>query len=473
MSAVREPGHLETQADVSKKQVVHLIHGRDVARAILACHQNFSKVEGYRWIITDLFVYDWWTLMMDWGGKLDDGTDLRTAVFELMEETGVKALPRDTDDLGRRLDSREFLLRRAASRAIATKPSTNLLSQQRSIITAARPALVSRQQWFATSFQKRFASDEVKPTDSEAVVQAEASETAPEETAPEVATAADATSEVTGQGAAATQFSNSEKAPSDFVDGNPHGNVLYVGNLFFEVTEDALQRLFSEHGEVQKVKLIYDHRGLSKGFGYVTFSSAEEANKATDALNQQPFHGRRLSVQPHQPRERLNDNRRAFDNPRVNNPSKTLFIGNMSFDMSDKDLNDLFRDVKNVVDVRVAIDRRTGQPRGFAHCDLLDIESATKAKEILSGKDVHGRQLRVDFSQSTADRPQGDFPPRRNSDNNGPPRERRNYDNNGPPRRNYDNNGPPRRNYDNNGPPRERRSYDNNGPPRERRNYDN
>lgn len=46
--------------------------------------------------------------MMDWGGKLDDGTDLRSAVFELMEETGVKALPRSSDKLGRALDSREF-----------------------------------------------------------------------------------------------------------------------------------------------------------------------------------------------------------------------------------------------------------------------------------------------------------------------------------------------------------------------------
>ncbi|QDS68286.1 hypothetical protein FKW77_010650 [Venturia effusa] len=98
----------KSKADVSKKQAVHLIHGRDVARAILACHESFSKVEGRRWIITDMFVYDWWTLMMDWGGRLEDETDLRTAVFELMEETGVKALPRDTDRLGRRLDSREF-----------------------------------------------------------------------------------------------------------------------------------------------------------------------------------------------------------------------------------------------------------------------------------------------------------------------------------------------------------------------------
>jgi nucleolin len=117
----------------------------------------------------------------------------------------------------------------------------------------------------------------------------------------------------------------------------------------------------------------------------------------------------------HRPREALN--KRSFNDggpERMNPPSKTLFIGNMSFDMSDKDLNDLFREVKNVVDVRVAIDRRTGQPRGFAHCDLLDVESATKAKEMLAGKEVHGRQLRVDFSQSaTTDRaPRQDRPER-------------------------------------------------------------
>ncbi|KAK4987894.1 hypothetical protein LTR28_001805, partial [Elasticomyces elasticus] len=53
-------------------------------------------------------------------------------------------------------------------------------------------------------------------------------------------------------------------------------------------------------------------------------------------------------------------------------PTKTLFIGNMSFQMSDKDLNDLFREIRNVLDVRVAIDRRTGQPRGFAHADFID-----------------------------------------------------------------------------------------------------
>jgi nucleolin len=52
------------------------------------------------------------------------------------------------------------------------------------------------------------------------------------------------------------------------------------------------------------------------------------------------------------------------------------------------------------MDVRVAIDRRTGQPRGFAHADFIDVASATKAREVLKEKTIYGRQLRVDFSKS-------------------------------------------------------------------------
>lgn len=107
-----------------------------------------------------------------------------------------------------------------------------------------------------------------------------------------------------------------------------------------------------------------------------------------------------MVVQFHSPKP--NSKTRSNDGNFVTNaPSKTLFIGNMSFEMSDKDLNDLFRDIRNVMDVRVAIDRRTGQPRGFAHADFVDVQSATKAREVLKEKVIYGRQLRVDFSKST------------------------------------------------------------------------
>lgn len=73
----------------------------------------------------------------------------------------------------------------------------------------------------------------------------------------------------------------------------------------------------------------------------------------------------------------------------------------MSFEMSDRDLNHLFREIKNVIDVRVAIDRRTGQPRGFAHAEFTDVGSAERAMAELRGKVIGGRALRLDYSVST------------------------------------------------------------------------
>ena len=99
----------------------------------------------------------------------------------------------------------------------------------------------------------------------------------------------------------------------------------------------------------------------------------------------------------------------------LNPPSKTLFIGNMSFEMTDRDLNNLFKGIRNVIDVRVAIDRRTGQPRGFAHADFIDVKSAQEAMKLLENKETYGRKLRLDYSYgpSTAPRndPVGDPPP--------------------------------------------------------------
>jgi nucleolin len=114
----------------------------------------------------------------------------------------------------------------------------------------------------------------------------------------------------------------------------------------------------------------------------------------------QVFEGRNLVVQFHRAKEHSKSRDTTSGSYVANPPSKTLFIGNMSFEMSDKDLNDLFRDIRNVMDVRVAIDRRTGQPRGFAHADFIDVASATRARDVLKEKTIYGRQLRVDFSKS-------------------------------------------------------------------------
>ena len=132
-------------------------------------------------------------------------------------------------------------------------------------------------------------------------------------------------------------------------------------------------------------------------FGYVYFSSIEEATAAIKAKHNTVFEGRNIVVN-----YQLETRNRTV----AGEPSKTLFIGNIPFEMSDSDLNRLFRDVKNVKDVRVAIDRRSGQPRGFAHADFTDIESATAGKDALQGREMYGRRLRVDFSGSSRERRQ-------------------------------------------------------------------
>ena len=130
-------------------------------------------------------------------------------------------------------------------------------------------------------------------------------------------------------------------------------------------------------------------------FAYVEYGALEEAAEAIEAMHMAPFLGRRLNVQY------VNrTDMRVKNNPE----SKTLFIGNLSFNTTDEDLNELFKDIGGCVDVRVAMDRRTGQPRGFVHVDFSDVESAVKAKEQLAGTQLYGRQIRIDYSVSPDDR---------------------------------------------------------------------
>ncbi|KKK13395.1 hypothetical protein AOCH_001635 [Aspergillus ochraceoroseus] len=167
---------------------------------------------------------------------------------------------------------------------------------------------------------------------------------------------------------------------------------IYIGNLFYDVTPEDLKEQMSKYGVVEEVNLIYDSRGISKGFGYVNFDSISSARRAIQGMHMRIFEGRRVVSYFAQ------SNLRRTAAP--TNPSKTLYIGNMAFEMTDRDINGLFSDVVNLIDVRVSVDRRTGQPRGFAHAEFVDTESAQAAREILNLKAPYGRKLRVDFSTS-------------------------------------------------------------------------
>lgn len=78
---------------------------------------------------------------------------------------------------------------------------------------------------------------------------------------------------------------------------NQQNQKLYVGNLNFDATEDQVRELFSSFGEVQEVKIVMDRfSGRSRGFAFVRMSTPDEAGKAKDSLNGQPFQGKALVI---------------------------------------------------------------------------------------------------------------------------------------------------------------------------------
>jgi len=86
---------------------------------------------------------------------------------------------------------------------------------------------------------------------------------------------------------------------------------LYVGNLPFTVTEEALKEAFSKFGDIEEATLIVDKfSNRSKGFGFVTFSDDEVAKKAIAEMNEKDFEGRPLKVSEAKPREEGNRDRR-------------------------------------------------------------------------------------------------------------------------------------------------------------------
>ncbi|NIT60930.1 MAG: RNA-binding protein [Aliifodinibius sp.] len=82
---------------------------------------------------------------------------------------------------------------------------------------------------------------------------------------------------------------------------------LYVGNLSYSVTSEQLKELFSNHGQVNDVRIID-----GKGFGFVEMSSIDEAENAKNALDGSEYEGRTMKVDEARPKREDNNRRNNY-----------------------------------------------------------------------------------------------------------------------------------------------------------------
>lgn len=87
--------------------------------------------------------------------------------------------------------------------------------------------------------------------------------------------------------------------------------------------------------------------------------------------------------------------------------SEKLFVGNISYNTTENDLQDAFAPYGTVVEANLMMDRATGRPRGFGFVTMSSAEEAQKAIEALHGKQIDGRALTVNVARPREERPAG------------------------------------------------------------------
>jgi RNA recognition motif-containing protein len=74
---------------------------------------------------------------------------------------------------------------------------------------------------------------------------------------------------------------------------------------------------------------------------------------------------------------------------------RRLYVGNLSYGVTEAELRETFAEAGEVVDVKVVLDRDTGRPRGFAFVELSNDGEAAKAIETMNGRELQGRAMNV------------------------------------------------------------------------------
>jgi len=198
-----------------------------------------------------------------------------------------------------------------------------------------------------------------------------------------------------------SEMEPSQKTGDSGAESSNNGNnanasfSLFVGNLAFATSQDALRQAFEECGPISDVRIVTDrNNGRSKGYGYVDFqtqAALEQALSKGDVnLDGRPLRLDHANAKPS--RREPTDNGGARARGVAREPSPTLFVGNLSYDATEETVKEALANAGNIKSVRIITNR------GFGYVEFEDVEAAKRAIEQVNGTDIGGRQIRLDYA---------------------------------------------------------------------------
>merc|ERR1712238_266811 len=182
---------------------------------------------------------------------------------------------------------------------------------------------------------------------------------------------------------------------------------VFVKNIDEEYDEARLNDMFEKYGKISSVKIMKSEDGKSKGFGFVSFESPEEAMTACDELNGQDLDGKTVFVGRAQKKaERQAELKKKFEALKMERLNRytgvNLFVKNLDDTIDDDKLRQEFAPFGTVTSAKVMYEE--GRSKGFGFVCFSSPEEATKAVTEMNGRIIVSKPLYVALAQRKEDR---------------------------------------------------------------------
>ncbi|KAL3478818.1 hypothetical protein BJX99DRAFT_223945 [Aspergillus californicus] len=175
------------------------------------------------------------------------------------------------------------------------------------------------------------------------------------------------------------------------------GNV-FIKNLDNAIDNKALHDTFAAFGNILSCKVAQDEFGVSKGYGFVHYETAEAANNAIKHVNGMLLNDKKVFVGHHISKK---DRQSKFEEMKAN--FTNIYIKNIDPDVEDDEFRILFEQFGDITSATLSRDP-DGKSRGFGFVNFASHESAQAAVEVMNDKDVRTQKLYVGRAQKKHER---------------------------------------------------------------------